>query len=943
MLRVIVSTSAAGAKSYYSKNDYYTKGQETELIGNWYGKGATQLGLKGKVTPDEFASLCDNINPENGQQLTARQNENRRVGYDLNFHAPKSVSIIQSLTQDENIISAFRDSVRDTMSELEKDMQARVRVGGQFENRTTGNLIYGEFVHMTSRPVNGVPDPHLHAHCFTFNATFDDQENKWKAGEFGAIKKDASYFEAHFHSVFSSKLEELGYGIERTKKGWEIAGIDRCTIEKFSNRTNEIEKEAGLKGITSAKEKDVLGGQTRSNKSDEFTLDELREKWNTRLTKEESNSINNARASVEKDDAGYAMHKEQTPPESKSPEPQKTAEAAKAVDLSVEHCFERKSVAREREILRDAMKRSFGICSPAEVKAAYCLKEKELIKADTKDGTVITTREAVKEERQLVEYATEGKGKCTPINIGYQIKNEQLNAEQGKAVTHALSSKDQVIIIEGGAGTGKTTLMKELTKGCENAGKKVMAFAPSAEASRGVLQSEGFGKADTVARLLQDKEMQQQLKGNVLWIDEAGLLGNKQMNQVFEVARQQKARVILTGDTNQHSSVERGDAMRIIMEKSKVKPARVTEIQRQKNVATYKEAVKLISEQKLPQGFEKLDSMGAVKEVADTQKRHQELAQEYTNLVKKKSAVLVVAPTHKEGELVTNQIRTSLKKEKVLKGEEKVFTVHQNASPTEAEKKDPAFYHTGQSIQFHQNAKGFARGAMFDVVGKDEKGNVLVTSSKKGDENKAVPLPLAEGKKYSVFEKTEIGLSAGDKIRITQNGSSNDKKRLNNGNIITVKGFDRQGNITCHTGQNQITLDKEHRNFTYGYCTTSHSSQGKTVDKVLIAQSAMSFGATSREQFYVSVSRGKTGISIYTDNKQELKEAIQHSGQRQTAAEVVALAEKRKALQPVRNTRSTLGMENQQRLVSRLATLARVHYERARAVTQNIKQVIVKR
>jgi conjugative relaxase-like TrwC/TraI family protein len=937
MLRVIVNASSASAKSYYasglSKEDYYTKGQEQEIIGNWGGKGAILLGLKGKVDRDQFASLCDNLNPETGEQLTARQNENRRVGYDLNFHAPKSVSLVLALTQDEKMMSAFRDSVRETMTELEKDMQARVRVQGQNDNRTTGNLVYGEFIHSTSRPVDGVPDPHLHAHCFTFNATYDDVESKWKAGEFGTIKKDASYFEAHFHSAFSSKLEELGYGIERTRKGWEIAGIGRETIDKFSNRTHEIEDAAEAKGITSAKGKDELGARTRSKKNSELTLGELREKWSARLSKEESSAIFSAKKNENKTIDRTSTKQEEI----------ERQEAVKAVDLALEHTFERKSVAGEREVLQEAMKRGYGTCNPEQVKKAYGLKEKEVIKASTKEGTVLTTKDAVKEERHLVELTTEGKGKCTPIYIGYEIQNVALNKEQKQAVHHALSSKDRVVIIEGGAGTGKTTLMKELAQGCEQAGKKVFAYAPSAEASRGVLKSEGFEKADTVARLVLDKDLQKQLKNNVLWVDEAGLLGNKQMNQLLEIAKSQNARVILTGDTRQHTSVERGDALRIMMEKSKVKPTRVTEIQRQKNYALYKDAVKLISEQKLPQGFERLESMGAVKEIADTKERHQELAREYAGLVKNKASILVVAPTHLEGEMVTNHIRAELKTSTVLKGEEKTFTVQKNLSPTEAEKKDATFYRVGQSVQFHQNAKGFARGSMFDVVGKDEQGNIQVRDTKKSADAHLQSLPLQEGKKFSVFEKAEISLTAGDKIRITQNGFSNDKKRLNNGNIVTVKGFDTKGNIVASSGQSDLTLDKDHRNFAYGYCTTSHSSQGKTVDHVLIAQGAMSFGATSREQFYVSVSRGKTGISIYTDNKQELKEAVQRSGERKTAAEVVSLAEKQAATKVVARSKVTPNLQNQQRLVNRLATLTRVHYDRARVITKSVRQVLVKR
>ncbi|MCW5921437.1 MAG: relaxase domain-containing protein [Saprospiraceae bacterium] len=934
MLRVIVNASSAGAKSYYSqglsKEDYYAKENSQEIIGLWHGKGATLLGLNGKVDKEQFASLCDNINPETGEQLTARNIENRRVGYDLNFHAPKSVSICYSLNQDENIMSAFRDSVQETMTELEKNMQARVRVNGQNDNRDTGNLIYGEFIHTTARPVDGIPDPHLHAHCFTFNATYDQVEDKWKAGEFATIKRDAAFFEAYFHSAFSSKLKEAGYGIERTEKGWEIAGINRDTIEKFSNRTQEVETIAAEKGITDAKVKDGLGAKTRSSKIENLTLDELRTEWSGRLTEREKAVIG------EVGKKGFE----------KSQVPDMEAQADKAVNMALEHCLERKSVAGEREVLRDAMRRSYGDCTPAEVIKAYGLKEKEMFTVATKDGTVLTTKEAVKEERQLVEMTVSDKGKLAPINKGYEIQNPALNEEQQKAVKHALASNDRVIVIEGGAGTGKTTLMKEINQGCESAGKKVFAFAPSAEASRGVLQSEGFEKADTVARLLQDKELQTQLKNQVLWVDEAGLLGNKQAGQILEIAKSQNARLILTGDTRQHNSVERGDALRIILEKSKIKPARVTEIQRQRNRADYKQVVKQISEGKQAQAFDGLEKMGAIQEIADPKERYAALAKEYAADAKSKKSVLVVAPTHIEGEQVTAHIRAELKKTKLFDGtpllaeKENTFTIQKNLSPTEAQKQEVAFYRAGQSVQFHQNAKGFMRGSIFDVVGKDEKGNIQIRNGK----GEVSVLPLAERKKFSVFEKTEINLSKGDRIRITQNGFSENKKRMNNGNIMTVSGFDSSGNIIARPDQSKaaVIIGKDFRNFTYGYATTSHSSQGKTVDKVLIAQSSFSARAGSKEQFYVSVSRGKGEISIFTDNKQELKEAVGKSSARATASEVAQKAEQQKRAFG-KDVLARQSLPAQQKLVSRLATLARVHYERARAITQNVKQVIVRR
>jgi ATP-dependent exoDNAse (exonuclease V) alpha subunit len=462
--------------------------------------------------------------------------------------------------------------------------------------------------------------------------------------------------------------------------------------------------------------------------------------------------------------------------------------------------------------------------------------------------------------------------------------------------------------------------MKEIKTGIEQGGKQIISFAPSAEASRGVLQSEGFENADTVARLLVDEKLQKQVNGQVLWIDESGLLGNKQMNGVMQIAKEQNARLILTGDTRQHNSVERGDAMRILLEKSGVAPIRVNEIQRQRNAPTYKQAVKYISEQKLEKGFDALERMGAIREIEGAEVRHSTIAKDYVQATQKGQSVLVVAPTHREGEQVTNSIRKELKASGKLDKKDRMFTTQKNAGFTEAQKKDPALYHEGLALQFHQNAKGIKRGQIFDVVGGDAKGGILIQDI--NDMNaKPRQLPFEQASKFSVFEKRQLPLSKGDQIRITQNGFSRDNHRLNNGNMAQVTGFDKNGNIQVSTGKRSFTLDKEHRNFTSGYCATSHASQGKTVDRVLIAQSSASAAAASKEQFYVSVSRGRKGVTVYTDNKQELKDSVGKSGQRKTAMEVAMQADKNKT-----------PLQNQQKHVSRLATFARVKYERMRAI-----------
>src|SRR6202008_3966260 len=99
-----------------------------------------------------------------------------------------SVSLLYATMKDERLLDAFRDAVHGTMEDIEREMQTRVRKDGKNEDRTTGNMVWGEFVHFTSRPVDGVPDPHLHAHCFVFNTTWDNKETQWKAGQFRNLK-----------------------------------------------------------------------------------------------------------------------------------------------------------------------------------------------------------------------------------------------------------------------------------------------------------------------------------------------------------------------------------------------------------------------------------------------------------------------------------------------------------------------------------------------------------------------------------------------------------------------------------------------------------------------------------------------------------------------------------------------------------------------------------
>src|SRR5271163_3539812 len=181
MIRITQQNSAGDAKRYYATADYYSQGQE--IVGRWGGKGAARLGLEGTVDKFSFERLCDNLEPRTGEPLTVRTRAERRVGYDFTFSVPKSASLLYAMSGDQDILKAFRASVDETMREIEAEMKTRVRKEMTNADRTTGNMVWAEFIHTTSRPVGGLPDPQLHAHVFCFNSTWDHEENRWKAGQ----------------------------------------------------------------------------------------------------------------------------------------------------------------------------------------------------------------------------------------------------------------------------------------------------------------------------------------------------------------------------------------------------------------------------------------------------------------------------------------------------------------------------------------------------------------------------------------------------------------------------------------------------------------------------------------------------------------------------------------------------------------------------------------
>ena len=927
MLNFTPQKDVSTAQNYPWQGDYLG----TDMVGQWIGDLAEELGLSGEVDKKTFDLLCENKRPD-GSQLTPYNVDGRLIYTDATFNAPKSFSVLydhfSGTDLGDRVLEIFRREVRRSVRDMEKEMQQpallRDEEGHALKHPETGkpiqihpftgNLLAAEFIHFTARPVEGIPDPHLHAHIPIFNATKNLEDNAIRSAYLRTIRENAPLHEARFHSRLSMAVsQELGFKVSRDGKGfWRIAGVPHSVDRKFSRRTETIEDIAQKIGA-GPKAKAELAKLTREAKGNShFSLKDLHGIWHTLKTEEERAAIDAAR------------HLDTSP----------ELDARCAIERTLASELERQSVISERDLLIGSLKRSFGSCSIEAIEAELGKEHKHIIKSVMNGVTYYTTKEMFEKEQAMFGIAREGRGTFPAFHVSqYQVQDELVanNAEQVAAIRHVLSSNDQIMSVVGGAGVGKTTMAKEMVRGIEESGFNVFAMAPTNDATD-VLRQDGFKRVSTLDRFLKNPEKHREARGQVVWCDESGLISVNKMLKLFEIAEDHDFRVILIGDDRQHSSVEAGDALRLLHQKGVVKPAVIRKIVRQRN-PEMRAAIKDISIGNIAEGFDALDSLSCIQELCRDESHHQ-LANDYLGAVQEGKSTLIVAPTHREGHEVTKLVRAGLKKNGILDNDRQVMRL-EAVDTTLEQRRDATQYQSGQVLEFHQKARGTKipgfqiamnkkgetfepepfpsqkrgpgrppfegykqgateRGARLTVIGRDGEGHVYA----KNDKGKVCLVPLWDAEKFSVHEPELLPLSPGDKIRFTGNGQTKDGHRIINGRIYDVASIRKNGDIEIrHANKPNAkpwVVSKDFGHLNHGYVTTSIAAQGATVDKVFIAESVSSGRAASMKQFYVSTSRAREGIQVYTEDKEHLLDMVRREGDRLSASELVEASTKAK-------------------------------------------------
>src|SRR6202049_1855686 len=231
-------------------SDYYAKGQH--VVGYWQGRGAAELGLVGEVKEEQFEAIRQGLHPTTGETLRPRHSADRlsadgeiqsrgRHLYDFTLSAPKSISVVAALGEDDRLVQAHQRAVDVALQELEASAAARVRIDGANENRRTGNLVLAVYHHDTSREL----DPQLHTHAVAGNLTYDGTEGRWKALQASDIYAQRAYLTEVYRNTLAHEVRALGYDIDNRHDarggdlGFEIRGVSEELLRNYSQRSQQ--------------------------------------------------------------------------------------------------------------------------------------------------------------------------------------------------------------------------------------------------------------------------------------------------------------------------------------------------------------------------------------------------------------------------------------------------------------------------------------------------------------------------------------------------------------------------------------------------------------------------------------------------------------------------------------------------------------------------------
>lgn len=577
-----------GQQGYYAslaREDYYLEGGEPP--GAWFGLGAEAFGLSGQVDNEVFRKLFEGYL---GDRMLVQNagSPDRCPGWDLTFSAPKSVSVAWSQAETATameIRAAHLEAVEKALAYMESQC-GWTRRGKEGLEKERAKLFFATFEHGTSR----AQDPQLHTHALMLNACLR-QDGSTGALDTFELYKHKMAAGALYRAELSRQLEcRLGMESHRTGSTFELDGVPQSLIDEFSKRRKEIEARLLAIGAEGAVASERLALTSRTNKEHqprETLLTEWQETgrrfgW----SQEQVNALvaeGRVRSEIEMEIA-----------------------ARLASLKAIERITEGRATFTQQEVVRFTAEEAQGIGIGAE-RSIHAAREtlvhaEQVVPLGLIDGELrYTTQEILAIEAAMLA-AVERSKEQEVAKVSLQTVEEAIlmrptiKPEQAEALRHVAADSGRIAVVTGDAGTGKTYMLDALREAYEAEGYMVRGASLAGKAAQGLEDGANI-PSQTIHSLLQDlRSANPQQPFNhktVLIVDEAGMVGTRQLAELVKLTEETKTKLVLVGDGKQLQAIEIGGGFQAIG--GMVGEARLSDIIRQQSEEDRK-AVRALSQ-----------------------------------------------------------------------------------------------------------------------------------------------------------------------------------------------------------------------------------------------------------------------------------------------------------------------------------------------------------
>lgn len=852
------------ASSYYTADDYYL----SEDKGQWYGSLAQKMGFTGGIKEDDFISLVQGVDPKGRftvQSKITKDKEEHTAGVDFTFSAPKSVSVAALVLGDERLLEIQDRAVKHALDYYEEHYAAaRTTVNRVTETEQTHNMLAAMFKHVGSREL----DPQVHTHCVVMNMSVKENGDV-RAMDFGEGFMNKIPLGQIYRSFYAKEIQNLGYQIESDSKGlFEIKGIPQELIDEFSKRSQQIDErfeelrqEHPNKNYSELRQQACI--ETRKVK-DEPPLELLAEQWKERasevvdlskLTEKLQNISNDKTQEAERPDINSIIEK------------------------AVRVATETEAVPKVEDILMPALKFSVGQYTVDELQVALD-NHKEVVKMLDRS---YTTFDVIQAEQKIVDAVINGRDKYVNSIAEDKIREEvklyellktleanedrSLTPGQKEAVLHILSSKDNVIAIQGDAGTGKTTMLDVVRTIAEKENKEIVGLSFTGKAASEIQDASQI-RSNTIDGMLANKES---LAGKIIVVDEASLVSIQKLNKVLDRC-DEHSKVVLIGDTKQLQSIGQGKIFQSLQERDIVDTVRMPEVIRQRGTPEYKSVVDKFGKRNTADAFKELDSQNKIITIKSRDVRLMGICDEY---LKDPKNTIVVTASNKDREDLNNIIRNQLVSQGIVQSNPNNFVTRESKNLTGADRFYIDRYNKHDVLILNQDNHAGRAGSEHRVIDIDKKHHsVKLLDTKTGAiSDLSIKKHGDQVQAYSVRERQ---FAQGDKIIFLKNDKGLDVKNGQTAYISAIDEKTRQLSVKMENGR-ELTFNPntQYKYIGHAYAITDYKSQGQTAKNVIYH--ADTDKKVNFNQAYVGITRGKDSVVIYTNDKAKLTSQAQES------------------------------------------------------------------